>query len=174
MTFINSISKQLEYDWIKEFEKKDAQYEIFYKEDITYVSIHSIYTDRSSNIQTVKEEKIFMRDKNVISREELLGILKRNSFHNNNRYKVLSILKYNPSLDPTEVEHFLKSNNLNSYLTVVKNIDAIPYETTINMFQDLNDLIILFFQKPDSNENSIQTKKIVISQPRKKTLRKIA
>lgn len=174
MSLINPISKQLEYDWIKEFEKKDAQYEIFYKEDVTYISVRSIYVDSGSNIQTIKEEKTFMREKNVLSRDELLGILKRNSFHNNNRYTVLSILKYNPSLDPTEVEHFLKSNNLNSHLTVIKNIDEIHYETTINMFQDLNDLIIVFFQKPHSNTNSIQTKKIVISQSRKKTLRKIA
>jgi hypothetical protein len=56
---MSSISKQLEYDWIKEFEKQDSQYEIFYKEDVIYVSIRSIYIDRNSNIQTIKEEKEF-------------------------------------------------------------------------------------------------------------------
>jgi hypothetical protein len=171
---MSSISKQLEHDWIKEFEKQDSQYEIFYKEDVIYVSIRSIYIDRDSNIQTIKEEKLFMKEKNVISREELLGILKRNCFHNTNRYTVLSILKYNLSLDPTEVKHFLKSPHSTNYVSLVKNIDAIVYETTITMFQDLNDLIIVFFEKPVSKGNSIQTKKITISQSRKKTLRKIA
>jgi hypothetical protein len=174
MSNIESISKSLESDWIEDFEKKDSHYEIFYKENISYVSIHSIYIDRNSNIQTIKEEKFFMREKNNISREELIGILKRNCFHNDMRYTVLSILKYNPHLDPKEVEHFLKSSNSTNYLSVVKNIDEISYETTIAMFQDLNELIIIFYEKYKSTESNNQTKKIIISNPRKKTLRKIA
>ena len=30
---------------------------------------------------------------------------------------------------------------------VVKNIDAISFEKTIHMFQDLNDLILIFYEK---------------------------
>jgi hypothetical protein len=168
------ISKQLDSDWIDDFEKKDSHYEIFYKENIHYVPIHSIYIDRNSNIQTIKEEKHFVSEKNKITREELLGILKCNCFHNDNRYTVLSILKYNITLEPGEVENFLKTSALISYLSVIKNIDTIHYDNTITMFQDLNDLFILFYEKPKKNENSFQTKKIIISHPRKKTLRKIA
>jgi len=171
MSSIESITKKLDSDWIENFEKKDSQYEIFYKESVSYLSVHSIYIDGNSNIQTIKEEKIFIREKNKISREELIEILKRNSFHNDIRYTVLSILKYNPILDPSEVDHFLKSANSTNYLSIIKNIDSIGYENTIAMFQDLNDLIILFYEK--SKKSNIQTKKIVISQPRKKTLRKI-
>jgi hypothetical protein len=167
-----SNTKKLESDWIEEFEKKDSHYEIFYKEDVSYVSMHSIYIDRNSNIQTVKEEKIFMREKNTISREELLGILKRNCYHNDTRYTVLSILKYNIILEPGEVKHFLKDTSVTSFLSIIKNIDTIHYDNTITMFQDLNDLFVIFYEKSKSNENSIQTKKIIITQPRKKTLRK--
>ena len=49
--------KNLQTGWIEEFEKIDANYEIFYQEDITYISFYSIYIDRHKTIQTIKEEK---------------------------------------------------------------------------------------------------------------------
>lgn len=168
--------KTLQTDWIEEFEKVDAHYESFYQEDVNYISFYSIYIDRSNNIQTIKEEKLFFKQTNIITREELVGILKRNSFHNKNRYTVLSILKYNFNLESSDVEHFIKSPTSNGHLSIVKNIDDIKFEKTISMFQDLNNIITLFYEKNnDISEkvNSIQTKKIIISQSRKKTLRKM-
>ena len=93
----------LDIKWIEEFEKIDKQYETFYSVDVIYISIHSIYINNNNIIQTIKEEKLFMREPNRISREELLEILKRNCFHNNKRYTVMSILKYNLELEPADV-----------------------------------------------------------------------
>jgi hypothetical protein len=162
--------KNLQTDWIEEFEKIDAHYESFYQEDVNYASFYSIYIDRANNIQTIKEEKVFFKQKNIITREELVGILKKNCFHNKNRYTVLSILKYNFNLQPSDVEHFIKSPTSHIHLSDIK------FEKTISMFQDLNNIITLFYEKNnDISEkvNSIQTKKIIISQSRKKTLRKM-
>jgi hypothetical protein len=169
------MQKPLETDWIDNFEKIDTPYEIFYQEDVNYTSLNSIYIDRNNTIQKIKEEKFFFKENNVITRDELIGILKRNCFHNQNRYTLLSILKYNCNLDPSEVGHFIKTPTSHNYLSVVKNIYDIQFEKTINMFQDLNSIIILFYEKTHTiQKNSVQTKKIIISQPRKKTLRKIA
>ena len=169
------MQKPLETDWIEDFEKIDTPHEIFYQEDVNYTSLNSIYIVRNNTIQTIKEEKFFFKENNVITRDELIGILKRNCFHNQNRYMLLSILKYNCTLDPSEVGHFIKTSTSPNYLSVVKNIDDIQFEKTINMFQDLNSIIILFYEKTHTiQKNAVQTKKIIISQPRKKTLRKIA
>ena len=165
----------LETDWIDDFEKIDTPYENFYQEDVNYTSLNSIYIDRNNTIQTIKEEKFFFKENNIVTRDELIGILKRNCFHNQNRYTLLSILKYNCNLDPSEVGHFIKTPTSPNYLSIVKNIDDIHFEKTINMFQDLNSIIILFYEKMHTiQKNAVQTKKIIISQPRKKTLRKIA
>ena len=168
----------LDIKWIEEFEKIDKQYETFYSEDVNYISIHSIYINDNKIVQTIKEEKLFMREPNYISREELLEILKRNCFHNNKRYTVMSILKYNLELEPADVEYFLKTNYSPSYLSLIKNIDAIPLKKTISNFQDLNCIFILFYEN-ETKKSTNYTKKIFLSNHNnnnnhKKTLKKLA
>jgi hypothetical protein len=83
-------------------------------------------------------------------------------------------------LDPTEVKNFLRSAESPSYLYTVQNIDAISFEKTIAMFQDLNDLLIFFYEKPVTNKpdssSQNKTKRVIFSlhQKHKKTLRKMA
>lgn len=162
--------RKFDTNWIEEFEKVDNQYEIFYNEDVTFVQLRYIYIDRHNTIQTIKEEKIILKKQNSLSREELIGILKKNCFHNDSRYTVLSILKYNLDLNPIDIKHFLTFNECQNYLSVVKNIDEIPFKKTITMFQDLNDIFILFYEK---NSSLNQTKRVTFSS-HKKTIRKPA
>jgi hypothetical protein len=117
-----------------------------------------------------------MTTPNFISREEILQILKKNSDANERRYKLLTILKYNITLDADDIKNFLKSNNNDVFLTVVKNIDAITFEKTINMLQDLNDLIFIFYEKSDElkkpNPNNITKKVHLNPNTKKKTIKK--
>ena len=41
------------------------------------------------------------------------------------------------------------------FLSIIKNIDDIFFNQTINMFQDLNDVILLFYEKPPEEQHSI-------------------
>jgi hypothetical protein len=98
----------------------------------------------------------------------------------------LSILKYNIDIDPSEIQHFLKnSQDKNIFLKSLTNIDAIPLEKSISMFQDLNEIIIIFYEKPTPNPNksgatpsaSNSTKRIylnTIKGNKRKTYRKTA
>jgi len=166
---------KLDKSWIEEFEKMDKKYEMFYKEDVPFVTLHYIYINQSNEIETIKEEKFFMQTPNILSREELIGILKKTSFYNQHRYEILSILKYNFHLDPSDMSYFLKTDIKEGYLTVIKNIDAIPLDKTIGMFQELNDILILFYEK-GAVKPSMQTKRILLRAITKhrKTIRKKA
>ena len=117
-----------------------------------------------------------MSTPNCICREEIIEILIKSSLEDNRKYSLLSILKYNITLEPDEIKHYLSDYSSN-YLNIVKNIDTIYFEKTINMFHDLNDIIIIFYEK--SNElkefdpkNS--TKRIYIRSlnSKKKTIKK--
>jgi len=140
--------KPLDNEWIKEFEKIDKDYSIFYNEDLQFLKIHSIYVNLQNSIEQIKEEKILLSGKsNYISRDHLLGILKNNSFNSGKRYSILSMLKYNIDIESIEIKDYVKKRENPSFLSVIKNIDTINYNKTINMFQDLNDLIILFYEE---------------------------
>ena len=173
---------ELEYntlndDWIKNFEKTDKLYQDFYKDDLCYTSLQIIYVNRLNEIEKIKQESFLMTKPNYISREEILEILKKNANDNERKYKLLTILKYNITLDADDITGFLKNKNNDIFLTVVKNIDAITFDKTINMLQDLNDLIFIFYEKSTElkkpNPNSI-TKKLhlINSNTKKKTIKK--
>jgi hypothetical protein len=123
-----------------------------------------------------------MKNHNVISREEIIDIIKRNSLYNKNNYSLLSILKYNITVNPENVSDFLNINdneNIEYYnsqfLTILQHIDSIFFEKTISMFQELNTLFIIFYEKDNSKFGNNFTKKIYLrknNQKHNKTIRK--
>jgi hypothetical protein len=117
-----------------------------------------------------------MTTPNFISREQILEILKKNSNDNGRRYTLLTILKYNVTLDVDDVIGFLKNNDDNTFLSVVKNIDSIKFERTINMLQDLNDLLFIFYEKSTElkkmNPNTVTKKTHSSLNTKKKTIKK--
>jgi len=164
-------------DWINNFEKTDKLYQDFYKDDLYYTNLQIIYVNRDNEIEKMKQETILMCKPNYISKEEMFEILKNHLNDNERRYRLLSILKYNITLEPDDVAGFMKSDNNDNFLTVIKNIDAVPFEKTINMLHDLNDIIFIFYEKSNElkkpNANNITHKvRVQISTTKKKTYKK--
>jgi hypothetical protein len=167
----------LDDDWINNFENTDKLYKDFYKDDLYYVNLRVVYVNRDNEIDKLKQESFLMSKPNHITREEILEILKKNSIDNDKKYSLLSILKYNIILEPNDVKFYLNDKNTQEYLSVIKNIDEVAFNKSINMFHDLNDLILIFYEKsqelkkPDANNT---TKKIYLRSliANKKTIRK--
>lgn len=137
-------------DWIHKFDKVDELYKDFYKDDVYYVDLKIVYVNRSNEIEKIKQRPFLMSRPNCISREEILEILKKSALEDNRKYSLLSILRYNMLLEPSEIKSYLlDSCNDTSYLNIIKNIDTIYFEKTINMFHDLNDLMLIFYEKSD-------------------------
>jgi hypothetical protein len=171
------MDNELNDEWINNFEKTDKLYQDFYKDDLYYVNLKFIYVNRESEIEKINQESFLMSNPNYISREEIIQILKDSAIDNNKRYSLLSILKYNILLDADEVKNFLLySNEERNYLNIVKNIDAISFEKSITMFQDLNDLIFVFYEKSlelkKVDPNNITKKIYLRSNANKKTIKK--
>jgi len=172
------MDNELNDDWINNFEKTDKLYQDFYKDDLYYINLMILYINRSNEIEKIKHETFLMSKPNYISREEILQILKNSLTSHNKLYSLLSILKYNITLDTDDIKNFLLySNEERNFLKVIKNIDAISFDKTICMLQDLNDLIFIFYEK--SNELKVinpntSTRKIICSSlsSKKKTIKK--
>lgn len=149
--------------WISDFEQTDQLYKDFYKENLYYTNLKFIYVNRSNEIDLIKTDTFLMSKPNFISHHEIAQILKKNYIITNKEYLLMSIVKYNVTLDVDEVQKFLslKDNHLN-FLTDVNNVGDIPFEETITMFQDLNDLVFIFYERNDQlkkKKNHNTTKK---------------
>ena len=145
------------------------------------ITFTCIYVNNNDKITNVIKEVIVLQNENIVSRPELVDIIKKKSFFLDKRYSVLSILKYNiigKENDSDEEEETSDSDNdsasndsasndsasdiddantitsciseydidfNSSYLTVIKNIEDIHLENTLPSFQDLNEILILFY-----------------------------
>jgi hypothetical protein len=144
----------LDTSWLHEFQKIDKNGISYYKpENLLFTKIHYIYVNGNQEITNLCEEKYLFKRPNVLLKEDLIGLIKRNSVVNCKKYSLLSILKYNINIEPHNFNNFFKSNkpaNNNSrdtFLQSIKNIDDIFFDKSIAMFHDLNDLIIIFLDK---------------------------
>jgi hypothetical protein len=160
----------LDTDWITKFENIDNSYNIFYLDDVNSIKVKCVYINKENEIEKMKQENMVLAKPNYLSREEVMGIIKHNI---HGRYGLLSILKYNINLDPAQVKSFVTTRQYeDTFLTTIKNIDAITWDMTISMFQDLNEVIFFFYEKSGSHSNNV-TRKIWLQKhiKAKKTIR---
>ena len=153
----NTMKDELNDDWIINFEETDKLYKDFYKDNIDYINVDFIYINDENEIEKIKQDSFLLSHQNSITRDELIGLLKKNSIDNDKRYSLLSILKYNITLEADDIKNFLLTPDLSSYnerfLTINKHIETIFFEKTITMFQDLNNVYFIFYEKTKNNKN---------------------
>jgi len=181
--YINDNIEDLDLSWIQEFEKLDNEYKMYYTEDISFIRIHTIYINSNNEIDKIREEKILLKTLGTLDKEELLSIIKHNSFSNEIKYSLLSILKFNINIEPIHLKTFLRNKNPAigaPFLQSIKHIDTIKFEKSISMFHDINELIIIFHQKiykptnldPSNKDTNNKTKKVFINSNTKKKTKK--
>ncbi len=163
MNVDNNTIEDLDLSWINDFEKIDNEYKNYYSEELSFIKIHAIYINNCNEIEKIKEDKILLKTPGVLQKEELLSIIKHNIFSNQVKYFLLSILKFNISLEPMYLKTFLKNTNpkiCTPFLKSIKNLDTIKFEKSITMFHDINELLIIFHQKNDKIKINSQEKEI--------------
>lgn len=174
--------ENIDSSWIEEFENLDKEYKDYYTEDISVIKTHCIYINKNNEIERVLEDKLLLKNPGFLSKEEMLSLIKHNMMFNQKKYSLLYILKFNINLEPNHLKTFIKNkgpliNIGNQFLQSIKNIDSIKLDKSITMFHDLNDILIVFNDKPQLTNyptNRSLTKKIYInSNSFKKTKRNI-
>ena len=150
---------ELDTSWVDEFDKNDNEYKSYYNEEITFINLHCIYINKNSEISKVHEEKILFKTPGTLSREEVIGLIKRNTFCDNMKYSLLSILKFNINIEPINLKTFIKTKDTslnigNYFLHSITNIDTICFDKSIGMFHDINDLLIIYYDKNNSNKTN--------------------
>ena len=148
MTENDTILDELDTSWLTEFENDDNDYHHYYSEDVSYINLNCVYINTNNEIEKVKTEIVIFKTPGILSRDEVLSIIKSNTYSNKDKYSLLSILKFNIDVEPNNINSFLKNNDKNigdHFLHTIKHIDSIQFNKTISMFQDMNTLTIIFY-----------------------------
>ena len=179
----------LDSSWIDEFKKDNEKYSDFYTEDVTTITLFFIYIDHKNNVENLSRDLLILDKKNTIVRDQLIQIIKQNQIQNknhNNKYKLISLFKYNIDIEPEEIYKFINNKDDSSYnkrfFIQEKYLNDIIYKKTINIFQDLNSLFLIFKEvsTPINNNSNMNmnstnmnsTKKTIIISQKHKTRRR--
>lgn len=170
--------KDLDSSWLDEFDKIENEYKNYYCEPLEFIHLNCLYLNNENEITYIHEEKVIFNSPGVLSREEMVGLIKRNSFFNETKYALLSILVFNINIEPENLKTFFRSSNQSgsSFLNSVNNIDSITFDKSISMFHDINNLYFIFYEKEHGvNKKHTLTKKVgslINGSSNKKTKRK--
>jgi hypothetical protein len=140
----------LDTSWVKQFEELDKEYSAFYKEKVEHVTAFIIYVNASNETESIRKD-ILILDNGVIRQNAILQIVNDNKQNNGIGYKLISIFKYNISLNPENLQDYLRDKldeeELNSYFTNVSALDDIRFNDTISILQDINSIYFVFYEK---------------------------
>ena len=155
-------------EWIKKYEQvKNELSDHFFEADNENIKIYFLYCNKNNQMNNLKAIDYKLNNVNMITKDELISIIKKHRINNNIRYNAVNILKHHVDLGFEDIPYYI--NNEETFLKVAK-LKTIKFKPTIKMFQNLNSIFLLF------NENSIKlkqnaghsnTKKIVLYNSRK-------
>ena len=164
--------EDIDTSWIEEYKDSEKEYDAFYKDKCTRVKLFFMYVNRENTIECIKKEDYTLQNSSI-SRESLINIIKKTQLLNTCKYKLISLLKFNISLDPVDIEDILYAENDygKEFLQIETNLNSIIFEDTITMFEDFNTIYFIYY--PDVKPKH-ETKRIFFEKKTHKTRRKRA
>jgi hypothetical protein len=173
----------LDTSWINEFDAIDNDYKSYYSEPLEFINMNCIYLNAANEIINVHEEKVIFINKGLLSREEIVGLIKRNSIIDIDRkkekadkYSLMSILVFNINIEPENLKTFFKNNKTNDksdnnsdtcigsqFLNSIKTIDTIVFDKSISMFHDINNLYLVFAKKSELKKRAATKRRALSS-----------
>lgn len=143
----------IQESWLKNF--KEQNY-IKNREETININFFYIYVNRQNTLEIIRQGPTYILQSNTFDRKDLIQNIKENSYVNKQKYKLLSIMKYNIDVDSNNLEDFLNKDTYEKYSELIKNIDGIEFTKSTKMFNDLNSIFIIYHE----NASPSLTKKI--------------
>jgi len=155
----------LDTDWLQEYEKIDQKYDIFYKDELSYLKTYFIYLNSDDEIHKIITNQVTLEKPNRLSQMMLYTLIKKNMILSEQtiidnkptdrvetNYKLLDILLYNINLDPDTLKDYNNNTEKFNFLHVKNHIEDIILESSIVMFHDLNSLLIIYKEVDEAGQ----------------------
>lgn len=138
-------SEPFDSSWIDAFEELEKDYQRFYKEPVETINLFFVYVNKLNNVENVIQDKLLLDD-SKINKLTLLDIIRTNNVKNDIKYKLISMLKYNITLNPEDIKPFVFDEIEETYLESISTIDDLHFDETITILNDLNCLYFIFYE----------------------------
>lgn len=147
---------------IKETIKKLQTSSLFDKSKVKDIHLFFFYVI-NKKLESFKRIDLSISD-SVLTKNELLTNILKNKKEDGRKFNITGIYKYH--FNETDLSDFVDNNTLSNWFTSLSKVDDVPYEESIEIFQDYTSLFIVL-----QNEKSVKTKRQT-DQKKNKTIRK--
>ena len=143
---------------LETWERIEEEYGVFQREPVDFIHYHFIYMGREDSGYYVRDvrSKILELVEEVAQLESsvLMSLIKNNEIHNNKRYKVYKMLRYNVTATLADVEAAVRargeelppSADAATYITELEGFPTIAYEDTMVELEEHNALLVFMVE----------------------------
>jgi len=146
-------------------------------ENITNIKLTYIYINELNEVDKVSQEIYNMVTPNLISKEEIIKLLKSNiNTKEIKKYTISSLLQFNVDIETGEYaenylneEYIIDDLNLLPFLNIIKEIRNVYWKPCLPVFKELNELFIIYYENIEIKNNNNITKRIYMKKIKNKT-----
>ena len=124
---------------------------------ISIKNLFLLYVNKENELEHINTDKYIVQENGIIQRDIIISLIKQYQYLCSRRYKLLSLLKYNIDLEPTDIDNFIEEDFIISdkrFITSEKYLNDIQFDDSIHMFQDLNALFFIFYEEKDKDKTT--------------------
>jgi hypothetical protein len=112
----------------------------------TYIT----YINTDNEIEIIHQKKIYLdNDDNIVTRRQLIDVIKSSQKKNKVKYKLISIMVYNIHVTPESLPEYIENPNDFISLYTLNRIDSFELKPTLRLLKKYNGIYFFFFECPE-------------------------
>jgi len=118
----------------------------------TYIT----YINTDNEIEIIHQKKIHIdNDENIVTRRQLIDVIKHSQKRNNVKYKLISIMVYNIHVTPESLPDYIENPNDFISLYTLNRIDSFELKPTLRLLKKYNGIYFFFFECPEQIDATV-------------------
>jgi hypothetical protein len=111
------------------------------------INIYITYVNLENEIEIISRKKLYIENKqNMITRNQLVDVIKSNQRRNNIQYKLMSIMVYNVNVTPETLSDYIEKPEDFISLFTLSRVDSFELQSTISILKEFNAMYFFFFE----------------------------
>ncbi len=117
----------------------------------TYIT----YINSDNEIEIINQKKIYLNnDDNIVTRNQLIEVIKNSQKKHNIKYKLISIMVYNIHVTPESLPSYIENPNDFISLYTLNRIESFELQPTLRLLKKYNGIYFFFFECPEQASES--------------------
>jgi hypothetical protein len=147
-------------DEIEPIKIPEIDYSKMFKEVtvLNNIKTYITYINSDNEIEIINQKKIYLNnDDNIVTRHQLIEVIKNSQKKNKVKYKLISIMVYNIHVTPESLPNYIENPNDFISLYTLNRIDSFELKPTLRLLKKYNGIYFFFFECPEQEVDSDRT-----------------